>query len=53
MEERKNKIVTNRWNRKEYLVVGETGKEVTLQRDDGSLLVIEKGELNFNYQEKK
>ena len=53
MEEKKNKIVTNRWNRKEYLVVGETDKEVTLRRSDGSEFTIAKYEYYFNYRDGK
>ena len=47
------KYYVNKWNGRTYRLLKEEEKEVTLQRDDGSLLVIEKGELNFNYREKK
>lgn len=47
------KYYINKWNGRTYRLLKEEEKEVTLQRDDGSLLVIEKGELNFNYREKK
>lgn len=51
--ERKNRTVINRWNRREYLVVGETDKEVTLRRSDGSEFTIAKNEYYFNYQDGK
>lgn len=52
MEERKNKTVINRWNRREYLVVEQKDGMVMLQRDDGSRFVIEKKEYFFNHKEK-
>ena len=52
MEERKNKTVINRWNRREYLVVEQKDGMVTLHRVDGSRFVIEKKEYFFNYREK-
>ena len=53
MEEKRNKIVINHWNRKEYLVVGETDKEVTLRRSDGSEFTTAKYEYYFNYRDGK
>lgn len=52
-EERKNRTVINHWNRKEYLVVGETDKEVTLRRSDGSEFTIARREYYFSYRDGK
>ena len=51
--ERKNKTVVNHWNRKEYLVLSETDKEVTLCRSDGIEFTIAKCEYYFNYRDGK
>lgn len=53
VEEKKNKIVINNWNHKEYLVVDMTDKEVTLRRSDGSDFTIAKYEYYFNYRDGK
>ena len=52
-EERKNRTVINHWNRREYLVVGETDKEVTLRRSDGSEFTIARREYHFSYRDGK
>ena len=41
--------VLNRWNRKWYTLLEVTGKEVTLQREDGTQFTIAKSELYANY----
>ena len=53
VEERKNKTVINNWNRREYLVVDMTDKEVTLLRSDVSEFTIAKCEYYFNYRDRK
>ena len=53
VEEKKNKTVINHWNRREYLVVDITDKEVTLRRSDGSELTVAKYEYYFNYRDGK
>ena len=53
VEEMKNKTVINQWNRREYLVVDITDKEVTLHRSDGSEFTIAKCEYYFNYRDGK
>lgn len=41
--------VLNRWNRKWYKVLEVKDREVTLQREDNSVLIIERKELFANY----
>ena len=41
--------VLNRWNRKWYKVLEVKDREVTLQREDNSVLTIERKELFANY----
>lgn len=53
MEEKRDKTVINRWNHKEYLVVGMKDKEVTLRRSDGSEFTVAKYEYYFNYRDGK
>ena len=53
VKERKNRTVINHWNRREYLVVGETDKEVTLRRSDGSEFTIARREYYFSYRDGK
>ena len=48
VEEKKNKTVINHWNRREYLVVDITDKEVTLRRSDGSEFTVAKYELQLS-----
>lgn len=44
-------LVVNKWNGKEYEVLGEDGKTVTLKRcSDGTVFEIEKSEFNFSYK---
>ena len=42
-------IVLNRWNRKWYKVLEVKDRDVTLQREDNSVLTIERKELFANY----
>ena len=42
-------VVLNRWNRKWYKVLEVKDREVTLQREDNSVLTIERKELFVNY----
>ena len=42
-------VVLNRWNRKWYKVLEIKDREVTLQREDNSVLTIERKELFANY----
>ena len=46
-------LVRNKWNNKKYLVLEIRGKNVTLQREDGSQFTIHKSEYFFSYSEKK
>ena len=46
-------LVRNKWNNKKYLVLEITGKNVTLQREDGSQFTIQRSEYFFSYSEKK
>lgn len=41
--------VLNRWNRKWYKVLEIKDRDVTLQREDNSVLIIERKELFANY----
>ena len=41
--------VLNRWNRKWYKVLEVKDRDVTLQREDNSVLIIERKELFANY----
>lgn len=41
--------VLNRWNRKWYTVLEVNNRQVTLQREDNSVLTIERKELFANY----
>ena len=45
--------VKNKWNGHFYIVKKMTDKEVTLEREDGTELTINKSEYFFNYSEKK
>ena len=42
-------VVLNRWNRKWYKVLEVKDREVILQREDNSVLTIERKELFANY----
>lgn len=53
VKEKKNRTVVNLWNRREYLVVGETDKEVALRRSDGSEFTVAKCEYYFSYRDGK
>ena len=44
--------VKNKWNGKMYEVIQEKDGKVTLQREDGSILTISKGEYFSNYSQK-
>lgn len=44
--------VRNKWNGHFYTVKNMTDKEVTLEREDGTELTINKSEYFFNYSEK-
>ena len=46
------KTVKNRWNSKLYKVLEETGKTVTLEREDGSKFIIAKSEYYLSYYKK-
>lgn len=43
----------NKWNGNMYLVVSDTVKDVTLEREDGSRFTISKSEYRFSYIELK
>lgn len=45
----------NKWTGKIYLLVGEDVEAgtVTLQREDGTSLTVDRDELKFNYRENK
>ena len=42
-------LVRNKWNKKLYKVISDTGSEVTLEREDGSQFTIQKKEFYVNY----
>lgn len=42
-------VVLNRWNKKRYTVLEVNDRQVTLQREDNSVLTIERKELFANY----
>lgn len=45
--------VLNKWNNRVYKVLEQKDGMVTLERDDGSQLIIEAKEFQFNYKEQK
>lgn len=45
-------IAKNKWNGKLYKIVNIGEKDVTLQREDGSVFTIQKSEYFFSYFEK-
>jgi hypothetical protein len=45
-------LVRNKWNGHFYKVKNMTDKEVTLEREDGTELTINKSEYFFSYSEK-
>lgn len=47
-------LVVNKWNGKEYEVLGEEGKLITLKRiSDGTEFAITKSEFDFSYRKMK
>lgn len=45
------KTVVNKWNKRTYIVRDISGKQVTLEREDGSLFTIEMSEYKCAYRE--
>lgn len=41
--------VKNKWNGRQYTVVADLGKEVSLRRKDGSEFIVSKGLFNETY----
>lgn len=39
----------NKWNGRSYIVRSMEGREVTLEREDGSVFSIDRSEFNFSY----
>jgi hypothetical protein len=39
----------NKWNGRSYIVRGMEGREVTLEREDGSMFKIDRSEFSFSY----
>lgn len=42
-------IARNKWNGHSYIVRSMEGREVTLERDDGSVFKIDRSEFSFSY----
>lgn len=46
-------LVRNKWNGHDYKIIEDKGKEITLQREDGTQFTIAKSEFYFSYSVKK